>query len=287
MTDSWKWFRIGVRSIITQALRKGGVGDDVKRKKVSTELEKACFSVCKGAKPEYVKLYGSLCKVLPKKTGAFLDATLAVKVARGDVAVEEAIDPSVHEEMQKKDPRKVCRALFYEILAQDTRFDSDNDQKRREYATSIERGCYNAALERCDTSPDSYRRQWTSEMFVNVYSAYCGRVSSNIDPRGLVMKRVEGGSWALDCLAEGKWQPEDLGAMTATQLCPMAGKKERDEIMHRQNQKVEEKTSSLFACPRCHKRNHTYRQVQIGAGDEPSTFMCTCKECGENYQGYA
>jgi DNA-directed RNA polymerase subunit M/transcription elongation factor TFIIS len=98
---------------------------------------------------------------------------------------------------------------------------------------------------------------------------------------------VEEGTWALDRLASGVWPPEDLGAMSAAELCPRAGQAERDEVRRRLDQKVCEKTSALFACPRCHKRNHTYRQVQIGSGDEPSTFMCTCKECGNNYEGYA
>jgi hypothetical protein len=193
----------------------------------------------------------------------------------------------VYEAHAEVGPRQRARALFYSVLARDPRFDSAADKVRREYACQIERGCYNATIGRCVSSADSYRRQWDSRMFVSVYSARCGLVSANIDPAGTVVRSVEGGSWALDRLASGAWCPEALGAMSATELCPQAGKAERDSVMRRCNQTIEEKTSSLFACPRCHKRNHTYRQLQIGASDEISTFMCTCKECGENYEGFA
>jgi len=254
---------------------------------LARELETAAWQQAARNRKEYAAIHGGLCRALPEDYGEFLEDSLAAHISSGRVTAREAVTPQVYKAHLDVSPRKRCRAQFYKILRRDPRFDSPGDAGRKTMAREIERGCYNAAINRCNESTDSYRRQWDSQMFVNVYSARCGLVSSNIDPGGSVVKSIEGGTWALDCLASKKWLPQDLGTMTATQLCPMAGKAERDKITHRLQQHIEEKTSSLFACPHCHKRNHTYRQVQIGAGDEPSTFMCTCKECGQNYEGFA
>jgi DNA-directed RNA polymerase subunit M/transcription elongation factor TFIIS len=284
--------RSGVRTLITMALQKGlpdGAASGIPA--LAATLEQACLDAAQAAGPDYrtqyAAVYSGLVKGLPIEYGDFLEATLALQILDGRVPPVAATDPSVYEAHTRIEPRQRVRALFYAVLARDDRFDSDADAKRRDYASLIERGCYNATISHCVDSADSYRRQWDSEMFVAVYSARCGLVSANIDPAGTVVLGVEGGSWALDRLAAGEWEPEALGRMTATELCPQAGKAVRDKVNKRINQKIEEKTSALFACPRCHKRNHTYRIVQIGSGDEPSTFMCTCKECGQNYEGYA
>lgn len=284
--------RAGVRALMEMALRKSlAEADHGRIPGLAAQLEQACLATAQSSGPDYrsryVTIYNGLIKALPEGCGDFLEAPLALQVVDGRVTPAQATDPAVYEGHTRVEPRQRGRALFYSILAQDPRFDSPGDEKRRDYASRIERGCYNAAISRCVDSADSYRRQWNSPMFVAVYSARVGLVSANIDPSGSVIQNVEGGSWALDKLAEGVWLPEGLGTMSATELCPQAGKAVRDDVNKRINQKIAEKTSSFFACPRCHKRNHTYRQVQIGAGDEPSTFMCTCKECGENYEGYA
>lgn len=274
--------RAGVQELLRNALVAGGVVDATE---LAVQLEEACMN---NSQIAYAEAYSTLCKMLPEKHGEFLESTLATQIAEGRVSVNKAVSPKL---LQGAPPvghtkRRLCKSLFYSTLAKDPRF--DDEAKRREYATAIERGCYNAAIARCRESADAYPRRWECPMFVNIYSACCSHVASNLDPTGSVARSVsEGKPWALDQLASGVWPPESLGMKTAAELCPQADQAERDRVMHRLKQRVDEKTSALFRCPRCHKRNHTYRLVQIGAGDEPSTFMCTCKECGQNYEGFA
>lgn len=288
--DDIAYLRRGATTLLRNALAKGGIADEGAALQLAQRLEEACArAAAEGLgrsagldKQRYVQIYGGLSEALPKGYGEFLEATLAAQVADGRVPAEEAAAARVYEAHKCIDERKTIRALFYGLLAKDPRFD---DPTRRDYAVRIEKGCYNAAIARCADSAEAYQRQWTSPMFVNVYSARCGLVAANIDPGGRIVQGVQGGAWALDRLATQAWAPEALGGMTESELCPEAGKAERAEVLLRLDQKVDEKTSTLFACPKCHKRNHTYRLVQIGGADEPSTFMCTCKECGTNYEG--
>lgn len=279
--------RLGARGLIRGGFLKGlpeSMRDGETIARLVDQLEGMCLRVsqeesARGYRAIYASMYIGLCSALPQFHGEFLEKTLAEWIVEGGMDCEQAFVE--REDHKNVDPRKTYRGLFYRILHKDPRL----ADRARAFATLIEKGCYNATIARCVESAESYRRQWDSPMFVHVYSGRCGEVASNIDPDGPVVRGVEGGAWALDHLASGEWLPEDLGTMAATDLCPQASRAERDEIARRLNQVVEERTSSLFACPRCRKRNHTYRQVQIGAGDEMSTFMCTCKECGQNFEG--
>lgn len=255
--------------------------------KLARLLEAECVAssaLSHNAYEDYMGRFSGLRAAMTESYGDCLETTIVDLLVKGIMSPAMAVTPKVYEFHTQIGPRSLYRARFYEILAKDARFEGTRTAVARE----LERGCYNAALEKCNASADSYTKQWNCPMFVNVYSGRCGLVSANLDPTGMVAKGLaDNSSWALDRLASGAWLPEVLGAMSAMELCPQAWAAERAQISRRLNQKVEEKTSSLFACPYCHKRNHTYRQIQIGSGDEPSTFMCTCKECGENYEGFA
>lgn len=254
---------------------------------LAEQLEKCCVD-CALNHDHYVILYDKVIRTLSKKEGDFLESNLAYQLIEDNLTPQEWIERNIISEINtNSDPRTQGRSLIYSVLLKDPRFDSPGDKKRREYSLSIEKGCYNAVITRCIESADSYLRQWNSPMFISIYSARIGFISSNLDIDGSVIQNINDGNWALNKLADGSWDPENLGSMSEAELCPHANREVRDKINIRIGQKIDEKTSSFFACPRCRKRNHTYRQVQIGAGDEPSTFMCTCKECGENYEGYA
>jgi DNA-directed RNA polymerase subunit M/transcription elongation factor TFIIS len=158
-------------------------------------------------------------------------------------------------------------------------FVATNQGSLADVARRLERGCYNRALELCKESADNHKRRWDSVMFL-----------ADLDCEGRVAAHLAAGGGpslppALAKILAGEWHPQALGAMTADQLCPQAGEAERSLIGRRSLQKVDEKVSSLFSCPQCRARRCTYRQVQIGAADEPSTFMCTCLSCGANFEG--
>jgi DNA-directed RNA polymerase subunit M/transcription elongation factor TFIIS len=284
--------RTSARRLLERACAAGGAEPAAE---LAAALEAACFARCAdgagGGAPgrlqddAYLALARALALALPRPYGAFLEASLAAFVARGAVAPADAVDAKVFDAHAEPDPRQVSRARLYAILAADARFDAP---LRRELATKIESGCYNAAIAHCSQSAESYRRHWSSEMFVSIYSAAVGRVAANLDPAGGVARALPPGAPRLiDRLAAADVSPSALGAMTEIELCPEASQAVRAAVELRVNQKIEEKTSALFMCPRpsCRARSHTYRIVQIGAADEPSTFMCTCKVCGLEFEG--
>jgi DNA-directed RNA polymerase subunit M/transcription elongation factor TFIIS len=236
--------------------------------------------------------YNELCQLVSSAISdcyGDLEESLAAYVADGRVSLTSLVSTEVHSAHLNIDPRHRARSLLSTKLSKDKRFCKD----RHVIAAHIERAAYNATISCCEESEDSYLRQWDSEIFVSIYSARIGAVAVNIDSSGTVASVCTsigvsslGSTWALDQLAAGNYSPEQLGSMTESELCPAASQAERDIVTLRLEQKVKERISRLFKCPRCRERNHTYRQVQIGASDEPATIMCTCKTCGENFEGH-
>ncbi len=250
-------------------------------------LEEACFAAAAAAaqnpKDRYVRAYRALEEALPRPHGRFLEAPLATHVLSGAVSPSAAVAAALRPPADAvADPRLRGQGVFYDLLGRDPRF--ADEALRLRLALELERGCYNAAIAACHEYAGAVRRQWTCPMFVNIYSAACGRVAANLDPAGSVTL-ASGSSHALDRLAAGEWDPADVGGLDDADLCPAASEADRREIALRLAQRVEARASSLYACPRCRKRNHTYRLVQVGAADEASSFFCTCLECGENFEG--
>lgn len=280
--------RLGVRTLFRHALR--GPGDagwqDPSVKTAAEDLERICFERSDANWAVYGALHARVREQLAERWGDFLEETLGQALLGGRITPAELLETAeaAGASGTSADPRKQYRALFYACLAEA----EPDDGRRRELARGLERGCYNAAIDRCKKSENAYRRNWDAPMFLSVYSSRCGIVYNNIRPGGIVARGCGAHiPWALERLIAGDWDAETLGAMTEAELCPAATAADRREIDLRLRQKVVQKTSTLFACPRCKQRKHTYRQVQIGAADEPSTFMCTCVECGENFQGRA
>lgn len=274
-----------VRGLLDNSLQK--IPGNAAR--AAAELEQACYdaalSFARGSRDRrnrYDEICNGALSALHAPRGKFLETTLAAQVLSGELTAAQAADPGVYEEHSRVDPRHRMRALIYSTLAQDSRFD---ERKLRSYSIKLERGCYNAAVNHCITSAEAYRRDWDSPMFLAVYSARVGTVLSNADPAGTVSQCIKVGEMALDKLAAGEWPPETLGAMSAAELCPKAGEEARDSVKSRLNKTVDTKTSTLYVCPKCGQRNVDYRQVQIGAGDEAPTIMCTCLECNTNFEG--
>lgn len=170
--------------------------------------------------------------------------------------------------------REGIRQLYHELLGNVPEFERLEMEQKSKIVRHLERGCYNVIIQKCKKSNHFYTRQWESNIFVKMYSNRCAAVGYYLEI-DIIIKKI----------LSNEWRPSDIAKMSIEQLAPDTIIKEQNIVQQRRQQTIKTKTSSLFACPRCHKRNHTYRQVQIGAGDEATTSMCTCQECNFNFRG--
>lgn len=257
-------------------------------------LERAVYNYTVGvtrAQPKTSSLHhytASAEKVVRSLTcqvGPFPDDVLGVMYLRGDQAarrlVEVAVSPGGP---PPPTPREVMLRIFLRHLITHEGF-ARNRPRALEMARTIDMSCYNAAVQASRDSEQPLLRQWTSQPFVEIYSTRCGVISSHLNPDSSVCRAY--GATLLPRLYAGDILPAALGYMKEPELCPQATANERAEIARRLVQKVEEKSSKLFKCPHCEKRNCKWTEVQKRSLDEAADYNCICLEkgCGHSFNG--
>jgi len=86
----------------------------------------------------------------------------------------------------------------------------------------------------------------------------------------------------LTAIFRGDIRPSQIAAMQPCDLRPFSGsilRAERDEVEQRLNQRIHEKTSSLYVCPRCGERSTIPQEIQVRRADEDMTLRITCTVC--------
>lgn len=299
--DRWRVRLLLERCLDAENLRLSGDGPVRESALLAEEMERACLDNAERVRADYRRedavlagywdAYQGLSRALGQPHGPGLMDTLAAALLKGEISPARAADPEVYQAHQYITVRPRMQGKLCGILAAAAKTSHPRLADPEAFpggcqamAKSIEKGVYNRAVRHCEESEDGYERSWSCPMFVAIYSARLGAVFANLDPQSAVA-RTTGGFWLLDRLAEKDLSPDQLGGLSEAELCPPASAACRLQIELRQSQKVTEKESTMFRCPRCKERRHTYRSVQIGSGDEASTFMCTCLNCGENFEG--
>ena len=86
-----------------------------------------------------------------------------------------------------------------------------------------------------------------------------------------------------------QWAPEYFFSLTRDDLETPAERLEKDAIMAKKIQEMEEseaslmRMSTLYECPKCKARKCTWYQQQTRGADEPMTIFAKCLECGNSW----
>ncbi len=126
-----------------------------------------------------------------------------------------------------------------------------DDQNR--IIRKMERSCYNAACLHFD-------------IFDRAYNTITYKIQTNLlNPR------------MIEKIISGEIDPDQVGFMSARELCPGRSSVERKIIEQRREQKIVKKYSSQHECGRCGGRKTTEQEVQLRSLDEGSTLIITCE----------
>jgi DNA-directed RNA polymerase subunit M/transcription elongation factor TFIIS len=158
-----------------------------------------------------------------------------------------------------------------------------NIEQLIDIAKLIERSCYNATITNCQQSDNPPPRNWDSYEFQDVYySSKCGIILRLLSLKSQSTK--EYGSILANKIINKSIDIDRIGFMTENEICPISQEHERQSINIRMNQKIDEKSSTLYKCPMCKQRKTTYITKQLRSLDESADTICTCLNCSHVFR---
>lgn len=198
--------------------------------------------------------------------------------------------------------RDETRTHFASILESEPIFQCLSSQMKTSLVNRLESSCHNANIDYCKTH--HIPAFWDDENFVEHYSSNIYRVSINLDHTSSInvgntvpFNRILMSSILLTALIEDarstfgqiknqqKFKDrlgldvKQIGYMTSLDLNSYSSQNYLDLLAIRADQQIEVKTTKMYLCPQCHKRNATFYQLQTRSGDEGYTTFIQCQIC--------
>lgn len=142
-----------------------------------------------------------------------------------------------------------------------------------EMIIAIEKSCYDHAVEIADH--ELLTTDFGVHAFEQLYRTRVMRITKNLDINAEVADEH-----LATCLLAGTIDPTNISKLENKELSPMHNEHLLTTLNTRMNQKVTLKTSSLYRCRQCGKRETTVRMAQMRSTDEGETACITCSWCG-------
>jgi DNA-directed RNA polymerase subunit M/transcription elongation factor TFIIS len=143
---------------------------------------------------------------------------------------------------------------------------------KKNITIGIELGCYNKTIKECDDM--MFIKSCDDKNFLSLYSLSTMRITKNLDPSSEVNN-----DYLINLVLTKQINPVDLANLSINELCPEKSDAIIEKLKIRSNQKVKQKTSTLYRCSNCGKRETVIKLVQIRAMDESSSTSITCIFC--------
>ncbi len=138
---------------------------------------------------------------------------------------------------------------------------------------AIEDSCYRHAVEIAENevlSPD-----FNNPAFERLYRTKVMRITKNLD----INSEVGDEHLAIGLLG-GYIDPNKVSKLDNKDLSPKRNEKLLEALSSRMNQKMSVKTSTLYRCRQCGRKETTVRSAQMRSLDEGETLIIKCVWCG-------
>ena len=178
------------------------------------------------------------------------------------------------------DPRNIIRSKFIEYIYEYEEFKNNYDELIS-LANNIEKSCYNAIITDCRESNNSPPRNWKSSEFIRIYNFKCGIFLKLLKKNS--QTSMQYGNILMDKILNKEIDINNIGYLSEKEICPISQEKEKNLIELRLSQKIKNKSSNLYKCPKCYERNCYYEVKQLRSSDESQTISCECLICGNRF----
>lgn len=151
-------------------------------------------------------------------------------------------------------------------------FRSLDTKRQNEMVIHVEKSCLNHSIKKA--TGDNINRTWSNPLFQNRYSASIADMAEALN--------WDSNPWIMPRVVRGLIKTQDLGGMSPQELCP-----NRDALLRRVEERkhatISMKTTTLYPCPNCEKKEAYFQEVQLRSGDEAKDTQLSCVFCGHEW----
>jgi len=161
----------------------------------------------------------------------------------------------------------------------DTFSDFEN-KKREKIVIDIELSCYNYVLQKA--TEIGYIISWDNPQFEYFYRTIISKITKHLDMESEVHRNLENTEkyYLYKNIINNNIPIPSLPYLSSYQLCPAKSEKINQQIKTRTQQKITHKTSTLYTCRNCKKKEVKIIEYQGRSLDESSNLSLTCIYCG-------
>jgi DNA-directed RNA polymerase subunit M/transcription elongation factor TFIIS len=171
--------------------------------------------------------------------------------------------------------RRAILLLIAGILEKNKKFKLKHKQIQSSIIINIELSCYNQTITKADEL--LIYQSWDNDKFTYLYYLNCNKITKNLDIESEVNS-----SYLINKILQNSININNIASMTSEELCPNKSQNIKDTINKRNNQEIKPKTSTLYTCKNCKRKEVSIHQIQIKALDEGTNLSLTCQFC--NYR---
>lgn len=158
-------------------------------------------------------------------------------------------------------------ADILETYTEDLPFD-----KKSNIIISIEKSVYNKVVNK-----NQYKKIWCPS-FEYQYRLYVNKITKNLDTTSEVKS-----NYLIDKIINDEIDIDNISDLNSDALCPEKNDLFIKRLHTRLNQKINTKTSSLYTCKNCKKKEVIIKEIQIRRIDEATSVSATCVFCNYNW----
>lgn len=153
-------------------------------------------------------------------------------------------------------------------------------QDKQNLIIEIELSCYKYSL--CKSNELKYISSWDNSQFEYLYRIIISRITKHLDKDSEVHENLDNENkyYLFKNIINKKIPIHSIPYLSSYQLCPAKSEKINQQLKTRTQQKIVHKTSTLYTCRNCKKKEVKIIEYQGRALDEMSSSSLTCVYCG-------
>jgi DNA-directed RNA polymerase subunit M/transcription elongation factor TFIIS len=172
--------------------------------------------------------------------------------------------------------RRAILILIAEIMQKNARFKALDREEQDNIIIEIELSCYNETIKKSDDK--LIYKSWDNDKFIYLYQLSCNKITKNLDQNSEVKS-----DFLINQILDKKININSIGSLTSDELCPDKSINIKNTLKLRNEQKLNYKTSTLYKCKNCGKKEVKIQEYQGRSLDEGSNLSLTCNFCNFNW----